>query len=161
MKEVLDWYLFYTFPRAEKRAYQWLIEQGFDVFLPLLAKVSLWMNRQRKTIYEPLFPGYVFVRTNPNEIYKVLQNPKIVSCITFNKVPATVSNDDIELIKMTIESGTKISVNNCEETGKEVEIMNGPFKGFKGTILNNSNERRVRIQIEGIPYVLIVDTKMK
>jgi len=151
------WYVFYTYPRAEKKAHQWLVEKGYEVFLPLKEKVHYWKNRQKKIIYDPIFPGYIFVRIFSNRIHFVLQNPRIVKCLTFESTPSILSDMDILLIREMIEPGNNLLIEKDDSIGSRVMIGYGPFKGCKGTLMNHRENKRVRIQLNSIPYAIGVD----
>ena len=50
----MSWYALYTRPRNEKKAAELLVEKEFEVYLPLIQKVSQWKDR-RKKVDMPLF----------------------------------------------------------------------------------------------------------
>jgi transcriptional antiterminator RfaH len=55
------WYVLTSKPREEQRAYDNLISQGYDIFLPKLAKVI--KKKVDKTVaFQPLFPNYLFIQ---------------------------------------------------------------------------------------------------
>lgn len=58
------WYVVQTKPREEKVAEQHLQRQGFEVFLPLCRKI-VSHARKKQAVLSPLFPGYLFIKLNP------------------------------------------------------------------------------------------------
>jgi hypothetical protein len=53
------WYPVYTQPRAEKKAYQALINKGIEAYLPLHRQLKQWSDR-KKWVEEP-FPKIVHI----------------------------------------------------------------------------------------------------
>ena len=60
------WFLLSSKPREEQRGFDNLSNQGYDVFLPKVAKVK---KRQgvKSVSLEPLFPNYLFIKLDQNE----------------------------------------------------------------------------------------------
>ena len=57
----MHWYAGITKPHQEKQAELHINQCGIECFLPLL-KESKIIRRTRKTVIEPLSPGYLFAR---------------------------------------------------------------------------------------------------
>jgi transcription antitermination factor NusG len=55
------WYALYTKPRWEKKVYKGLSQKGIESYCPLNKVKRKWSDRI-KTIEEPLFKSYVFVK---------------------------------------------------------------------------------------------------
>lgn len=160
MKEIRAWYVFYTYPRSEKKAYNTLVSSGYEVFLPLKQEIHCWKNRQKKLISEPIFPSYIFVWTYLNSIYNILQLPKIVRCVTCDSVPSTISSKEISLIKNLLESGNNFTLENDILLGKKAQIICGPFSGIKGILYERKGSNRFLIQISNIPFNLGVEIEV-
>lgn len=155
--EMKAWYIFYTYPRAEKKAYNMLVSSGYEVFLPLNQQIQHWKNRQKKLISKPIFPNYIFVRTNRSSIYNISRNPKIVRCITCGSVPSTISSKEIDWIKEMLESGNCISLENDLSSGQSVKIIHGPLEGLEGYIFSKKGSHKIAIHINSIPFNLSVE----
>jgi transcription antitermination factor NusG len=57
------WYAVYTRPRWEKKVAALLLHKGIESYCPLNKVRRRWSDRT-KTIEEPLFKSYVFVKTD-------------------------------------------------------------------------------------------------
>lgn len=55
-----NWYVLYTFPRAEKQVKERLEREGIDCWLPLHRSPRVWSDRV-KLVDVPLFNSYIFV----------------------------------------------------------------------------------------------------
>ena len=65
--EAYFWYAVYTKPRWEKKVAERLLEKGIDHYCPLNKVIRQWSDR-KKAILEPIFKGYVFVRTPEKKV---------------------------------------------------------------------------------------------
>jgi transcription antitermination factor NusG len=150
-----SWFVFYTYPKAEKWVYKLLVEAGFETYLPLQEQVRQWHDRKKK-LQIPLFPNYIFVKVSIIKIYEVLKFPRVVRCIKFNNKPSQVREDEIDLIRNVERNYTNIIVSNKLERGERVTIQGGPLDGVTGIIEESRNSRHVVININSISYSLKV-----
>lgn len=155
-KENKKWYPLYTKSRFEKKAYQHLINAGYEAYLPLQKKLHKWSDRN-KIVKVPLFSSYVFVRISPNQIRDVLRIYGIVRYIFFNGRPASAQDEEIELIKSLIDKGVDIDVVDGKlEVGQKVTISSGLLKGYSGKIHCFKGKNKLIIEIESINKSLLV-----
>lgn len=150
------WYVVYTKPRAEKKVFQQLIDQGIDTFLPLIKTLKQWSDR-KKWIEEPLFKSYIFVFISPNDYLKVLNIGGIVRFITFEGNAVPVPLQQIEAIREFISEPEPLEdQDNTYEIGDKVEIIRGPMAGLKGHLARKTGKNKVRIEIEAISQHILV-----
>jgi transcription antitermination factor NusG len=97
-----SWYVVYTRPHHEKKVYKQLQQEKIDAFLPLQTTLRYWSYRTKR-VSEPLFNCYLFVYISTKEYYTVLNVPGIVNYITFEGKAATISKNQIKLIKNILE----------------------------------------------------------
>lgn len=157
----LKWFVFYTRPRAEKVVYRELVNNGYEVFLPLQKKLKVWKNRQRKFIDEPLLSSYIFVKIHSSGIYNILKARGIYICIMFEGKPCTVPDKDIEAIRIMIQSEQEISSNNDFKEGERVRVIQGPLTGYEGILFRQKGKNKFGIQIEGINLVTAIDISIE
>lgn len=129
------WYVLTSKPRAEKRAYQNLINQGFDVFLPEISKVK---SRQgiKSVSLEPLFPNYLFINLNQEQdnFNTICYTRGVGAFVRFGLTYAIISNSLINQMKIDFTSNDKVKT--LDEltkftAGETLEISDGPFKGLQ------------------------------
>ena len=152
----LAWYIFYTTPRAEKVVYRDLEKNGMEVFLPLRKVSKIWKNRQHKIIEEPIFPSYIFIKTNQNKIYSILRHPKICTYISFLGKPSTISEKDIEAIKIMISSEETIETNEFYE-GEKVRVIRGVLNGYEGILCSRKGKNNFGIKIQGVDIIASIE----
>lgn len=152
-----QWYVFYTYPKAEKVVNNILLHMKYESFLPMRGTIRTWKNRQTKKIYTPLFPGYIFVRADERTLYDILQVPKVCSLIKFGNKPCFIPDEDIDGIKRMVELEYDISVEHCLNEGEYVRITQGALAGFQGILVQKKGKCRFGIQLKGINQTVNVN----
>lgn len=144
----IEWFIFYTTPRAEKIVLKTLVNLGYDAFLPLMKMSKVWSNRQKKIIENPMFPNYIFVNTYRSNIYDIVRLPKICYCIQHEKKPVTIANKTIDAIKIMLSTKSEISILQNIELGDEIEITNGPLSGYEGVLIEEKGKNKFGVLVD-------------
>lgn len=151
MKDKNNWYVLYTKSRQEKVLASQLEAAGFEVYLPLINKVSIWSDR-KKVIQVPLFSSYVFIKEVCDK--SLFSNFKsFVTFLNYNGKPAVVKQNEIDLIKTIIDNGYDIGEASQLEVlseGSNVMVLSGPLKGLTGKLISVSNNEWFVINFENI-----------
>lgn len=137
-----QWYVVKTKPHQEKRASLNLINQNFNVISPLIKK---------KINSEPLFPSYIFVSFDIDKnIWQKINNTYGVSKIlSSNGMPQNLDNNFVNHLKQIIDENgfVKKSLFNFK-TNMNVQINDGPFKGFFANVIKKVGNERVKLMID-------------
>lgn len=150
------WYVLFTKPRAEKQVYEQLIQLGVEAFLPFYSTLRQWSDRKKK-VELPLFPSYIFVCIYPNEYLAVLQIKGSVKYVCFEGVPAKVSQQVIDNLKILISGRPQMEISSRKfHTGQKVKLAFGLLKNLIGEIVHCGRAKRLLIRIEGIEQNLLV-----
>jgi len=93
----MHWYLIYTHCWHEKKVKKRLERERFETFLPLVEQWSRRKDRQER-INLPLFPGYLFVRTemNANIYLKILRIKGVIGFFCNSGKPAVVPDQEVD-----------------------------------------------------------------
>ena len=132
--KVTNWFLLSSKPREEQRGFDNLSNQGYEVFLPKVAKVK---KRQgvKSVSLEPLFPNYLFINLDQTEAnFNAIRSTRGVgSFVRFGLNYATLSDSLIKKIKQNIEGSDNKSLDDLltYQQGDKVEVTQGPFKGLE------------------------------
>ncbi|MBK6265324.1 UpxY family transcription antiterminator [Marivirga sp. S37H4] len=155
------WYVLYTSPRAEKKVADRLLENGVNVYLPIIEEVRQWSDRKKK-VKKALFDGYLFIKSTKPNLWKCLTDPGALKFISFSDDYATVSEEDISSIKRIVETGMAIEpmVSNIS-TGEKVKIIGGPLEGMVGECVQKENQDYFIVNISGIKRQLVVSIPRK
>lgn len=150
------WYVFYTKSRHEKKVYERLTEDGFEVYLPLWKRMKQWSQRM-KQVEEPVFKSYIFIRTMEKHIYEILGDPSIVKIIRFQGQPATISEKHLELIQKFIANNIEVNLTSEFKVGQQVKINGGAFIGLNGVIHEIRGKKHFQVVLEGSNLILTMD----
>jgi transcription elongation factor/antiterminator RfaH len=151
---LLEWYIFYTFPKAEKVIKQELERRNYDVCLPLQKVIRQWKDR-KKIIETPLFPNYIFVKTIKTQIYHIAANPKIIKFVAFEGKPAKLKEADIEFIKSACQCGD-VYLSNVKK-GDKIRINSGLLRGHEGVLVESDGKKRFGLLLKEISQMIIID----
>ena len=147
------WYACYTRPRHEKKVEERLRQRGLEAFLPLAPRKSTWKDRV-KIVDFPMFPGYVFARTDLPPRSHLLAVPGIVALIEVDGAPAVIRDDEIDNVRrfarVLAEGGGQAVPRPLPGVGQRVRVKDGPFRGVEGIVVEHRSRRRLLV---GIPTV--------
>ena len=147
-----NWYLVYTKPNQERRAYSNLVNQGLEVFLPQICVLGKTTTKTKKTLV-PMFPRYLFVRINiQQDNWPVLRSTKGVNhLVTFGDLPAIVPIDVINLLKFFCTEEGVINQDKLSKQfikGELVYIDDGLLAGHEAIFLHQNSKKRVMVLLE-------------
>ena len=153
----INWYAVYTRPRFEKRVLKSLQEQGIEAYLPLIKTMRQWSDR-KKMVEVPLFSSYVFVHITRSHYDQVLQTHGVVKYITFEGKAATIPSNQIDNLKIIIDSNEKVETTwVTRRKGDHVVVTAGSLKGLMGELITEGNRKKVLVRIQGIDQNLTVE----
>lgn len=130
----LRWYAIYTRARHEVAVTKQIMRLGYQ---PFLAKQKILSRRKdrHKIIETPLFPGYVFAKFTLNDLNKLLNLPGTVKILGEKGKPIPIPDEEIESVKILVESEVDIEPHPYLREGDKVRIVSGPLKGAIGWLL--------------------------
>ena len=145
----MNWYLLQTKPNAHSAARTHLMQQGFEVFLPLVIKTSK-KNGKFVDVKVPLFPGYLFMGTSIDPIpWKSIKGTRGVSkAVTLDGVYRPMSTQIIEGLQYRCDEYGIIQGLGNIVPGDRVKIERGPFTDFICTVDTIQDDRRVWLLID-------------
>ena len=150
------WKVVYVSPRAEKKVAKRLTELGIENYVPLKREKRQWSDRQ-KWVELPLISGYVFVKPKPIERDLVFKAEGILNFVRSNGQDAQVSEKEIQVLRMIQEKGYYVEGHfERFKLGDLTEIIEGPFKGFKGYVSQLYDEKHYQLVIESIDFYLTI-----
>ena len=155
-KSVSKWYAVYTRPRAEKLVYERLLEVEVETFLPMQKTYRVWSDR-KKLVEKPLLSSYIFVNIKSHNFPKVYKIPGVVKFVTFEGVPASIPQKQIDNLRLLINSDAEIEVSsNKFEKGDNVEVISGSLIGLTGELIKIGTRNRVIVRIDRLDQNLIL-----
>jgi transcription antitermination factor NusG len=160
MEQRKAWYAIYTKPRWEKKVYQSLLEKELEAYCPLNKVTRRWSDRM-KTVEEPLFKSYVFVRVGEEEQTRVRMTNGVVNFVYWLGKPAMVKDSEIEIIRKFLNEYDNVLAEPLDlRPESRVLVRQGIFMDKEATVIKVQGNK-VRVVIESIGYSLValVDKK--
>ena len=136
------WFAFYTKPKHEYKAEQFIKSIDLDCYLPTITTLKQWSDRKKK-VTEPLFKGYIFVNCTERERYYALQHESIISTVNFSGQPARIPDWQIENLKKMLDENREVFVKDMIAEGTKVKIIDGPFSGVTGIVVMSDDHGKV------------------
>jgi transcription termination/antitermination protein NusG len=138
-----QWYAIHTYSGYEEKVAESIRQRAdsldmkdkiFQVLVPKEKMIEV-KNGKRKVVEKRIFQGYVMVQMKMSEDawYIVRNTPSVTGFVGSGSEPTPVSDDEMEKIMKRMgrdEPKHKIDY----RIGEVVNIIDGPFKGFDGTI---------------------------
>lgn len=138
-----QWYAIHTYSGYEEKVAESIRQRAdsldmkdkiFQVIVPKEKMIEV-KNGKRKVVEKRIFQGYVMVQMKMSEDawYIVRNTPSVTGFVGSGTEPSPVSDEEMEKIMKRMgreEPKFKIDYN----VGEVVNITDGPFKGFDGTI---------------------------
>lgn len=144
------WYLVTTKPKSEFKAQENLLRQGYETYLPLV-QTSRRRNGQNIKRTEAFFSRYLFIfldRETDNWA-PIRSTLGVAGMVRFGGLPAVVPDTMINNLKQNEnEFGLQSFEKKEWKQGDKVEIMNGPFEGYKAIYQKMKSAERVSVLLD-------------
>ncbi len=114
-----NWYAVYTRPRCEKKVVEILTRKNIKSYCPLVKSLRK-LNDSRKSLMEPLFPTYVYVKMNENDLHKLKNINRIISVVYWLQQPVMIRDIEIEMIQRFINEHKNIQIEKTEVKINEI-----------------------------------------
>jgi transcriptional antiterminator RfaH len=149
----MPWYAVSTKPHQEKQAELHIKQCDIECFLPLL-KQSKIIRRTRKTVIEPLFPGYLFARFDLDKHCRAVSYSRGVrKIVEFGSGPVELDETMIDAIKERLNDGYVTLMPVRFVNGQVVHIKGGPLAGLEAIFMREMTDRnRVLLLLNTIGF---------
>jgi len=152
------WYVLHTKSRFENVVNEGLVKKSLECFLPKI-KVKSRRRDRNLMIQVPLFPGYLFVKSDlhPHEHIEIVKTVGAVRLIGNKDGPLPVDPATVESLKIMVSSGHPITTGNSFRKGDRVLVVYGPFAGITGIFIRYRGKNRVVVNVEALGQSAQVD----
>jgi transcription antitermination factor NusG len=151
-----EWWAIYTRHQHEKTIAESLSSNGFEAFLPLYTSIRQWRDRT-KELSLPLFPCYVFLRSDLEKRVRVLSTPGVHSIVMLAGQPAVIPDNEIEAIRRAVGSPLKVEPHPFLRRGDWVRIKSGPLANIEGILIRRKSSYRLILSAEVLQKSLAVE----
>ncbi|RLB98055.1 MAG: transcriptional antiterminator, partial [Deltaproteobacteria bacterium] len=130
------WYVLHTRSRFENVVHEGLARKQVEAYLPKITVPSKRRDR-RQMIQVPLFPGYVFVRSdlNPHQQLEIVKTVGVVRFIANRQGPLPVGDETIASLKIMVAADRQIITGRQLRRGDQVIVVAGPMAGVVGSFV--------------------------
>ncbi len=154
------WYACYTRARHEKQVELLLAQKGLESYLPTVPRLRQWKDR-KKVVAWPLFPSYVFARFSLREVHSVLVVPGVSTIVRADGRPTPIADEELanvrRFVEVMAETGLVPEVRPLIREGDWVRVVDGPFVGVEGRVVERRGRRRVLVGLGAIGQGIEVD----
>lgn len=156
MENSKKWYAVYTRPKWEKKVTGLLTQKKIDAYCPLTRIVRQWSDR-KKTLMEPLFNSYVFVRATAGEYQEIKQADGVINFVYWLGNPAVIKDDEIDAIKNFLDEHENVKVEKADvNIHDRVRITSGPLSSMEGDVLQ-MNSRAVKVYLPSLGFQMLAE----
>lgn len=145
----MSWYAVYTRSNHERSVGKILSDRGVEVFLPRITVAS--KRKDRRVVFKkPLFANYLFVQLDADQQkwFKVFRTPGVVM-ICGKPKPKPIADEDIETIRIFVNSDRNIYPLPYLKVGSKVQVVSGPLAGAIGVLEKEDlRKRKLIVSIE-------------
>lgn len=150
----MRWLVVYTKPRWEKKVHASLVRKGIEAYCPLNKVRRKWSDRM-KTIEEPLFKSYVFVKVEDTGMTDVRFVDGVLNYVYWNGKPAIVREEEIIEIKKFLSEYEDVEVTNTALKPADAVMLNtGVMMGATGQVLRVIGNNTVEVMIDSLGFTL-------
>lgn len=150
-----QWYAIHTYSGYEEKVAESIRQRAdsldmadkiFEIVVPKEKMIEV-KNGKRKVVEKRIFQGYVLVQMKLTEDawYIVRNTPNVTGFVGTGTEPTPVSNEEMEKIQKRMGVDTPKHQMDFS-VGEVVNITDGPFKGFDGSI-NEIDEQKGKLKV--------------
>jgi len=159
-KPTSNWFLVYTKAKEEQRAKKHLENQGFKIFLPMIAFAKIDQSKSKNL--EAMFPRYLFIKINlEKDNWTLIKSTRGVShMVVFGQKFAEIPNQVIAYLKSGADKNDifRQSITREEfKKGDTLVITKGAFKDQEATFLSKQSKERVRILLKFVNKIITAE----
>jgi transcription termination/antitermination protein NusG len=150
-----QWYAIHTYSGYEEKVAESIRQRAesldmkdkiFQIIVPKEKMIEV-KNGKRKVVEKKIFQGYVIVEMKMSEDawYIVRNTPSVTGFVGSGSEPTPIEQDEVDkILKRMGREEPKHKIDFKE--GEVVNITDGPFKGFDGTI-NEVDEAKGKLKV--------------
>jgi transcription antitermination factor NusG len=146
MNTASPWFALQTKPRNERQIERLLTHKGYECCLPMYRQRRRWSDRVIE-IELPLFPMYIFCRSNSSAHGKAISTPGVTRIVGFGGQPAEVRVEEIAALQLLDQSGLLREPWAYIPNGTLVQVETGPLTGAQGIFCLDEDKGRLVISV--------------
>lgn len=143
------WVAVNTHPHREHIALENLARQEFEAYCPMVER-RVRHARRTMDVRRPLFPGYLFVRVDPNlrRWRPILSTYGVRNLVRFGERLSFLEDGLVECLKAREVEGVIVKPAEPYRVGQQVRMRGGPFDGLAATIIGMDEKDRLVVLMQ-------------
>ena len=154
-----SWYAIYAKHQHEKTAADLLTRKGFEILFPVYRSVRRWKDRN-KILLLPLFPCYLFVRTDLSRKVDILRTAGVFWLVESGGCACPIPESDIQAINKILRSSAEFEPHPYLKVGERVRVRHGLLEGVEGILTRFKNQYRVVLTVEPLQRAVAVEVNL-
>lgn len=148
---MISWYAVHTRPQAEVKAFENLLRQGYQAYLPRY-RTRVSHARRKEIVLRPLFPRYLFAGVDRAAMRwrPIMSTFGVCDVVRSGDEPAPVAPEIIEGLREGESSGAfdRLSPGRFLQLGDPVRVNTGAFEQMIGRLVELRDQDRVVVLLE-------------
>ena len=154
-----NWYAVYTRPKWERKVAELLVRRSIENYCPLNKVVKQWSDR-KKTVDEPLFRSYVFVKVEDKQVFRLKDIDGIINIVHWLGKPAVIKEVAIETIKRFLSEYKNVRLDRISvKVNDLVSIASGPLMDHQGQVVAVQN-KTVKLMLPSMGYMMSAEVEL-
>jgi transcription antitermination factor NusG len=141
-----NWFALSVTARHEKVVAEMLRYKGFETFLPLYRRRHQYVRRYREFDL-PVFPGYLFCRTDLSTRLPIMTTPGVVRMVGAGRTPIPVDHTEIVSLQKATAAGTAVAPHPFLQCGQVGRVIVGPLAGVEGIVIKSKHSARLILSV--------------
>ena len=143
------WFAVRTRPRHEKVVKNHLDTSGIETFLPLSPQLRSWSDR-RKVVEFPLFPGYLFVRTewSAHARVRVFRAQGVLGFVGSQNEATPIPPHQIDAVRALLRAHIDCRPHEYLTAGQRVRVKDGALRGMEGILIRMAADRSLIVSVD-------------
>jgi transcription antitermination factor NusG len=155
MYENKRWYVVYTRPKCEKKVAEAFTKRKIENYYPINKIGHPDLSR---TINEPLFNCYVFVRVHEKQLDSIKQMHGVISFVYWLGKPVTVHNSEIESIRQFLNEHKTVKLEKIDiNINYATRVSDNQPRESEAYIFNEKNDR-AQLVLPSLGYLVVAET---
>ena len=141
------WFVAHSRPRREKKIVEHCTRNAVEATLPCLRSVHKYRGKTVE-FQKPLFPGYVFLRLEPEQRESVAQNNHVANLL--DVFDQETFERQLRDILLAVEANVGVRLAPAIGEGMRVRIKSGPLGGIEGWVEQRYGMSTVLLRLDFI-----------
>ncbi len=157
-KENKFWMVVKVKTRCEKQYAKFCEIKNITHYLPLRKSIKKYM-RSKAEFNVPVFPGYVFVQSEPTNKVFLLEGSKGIHIIIPEPSYDAQFVEELKAIQQLLnaQNAGKVVMRPEIVEGSTVAVKNGPLAGLSGIVKNRKNKIKLTVNVELIGHSVTLE----